>query len=150
MKTILAPISDNGDIAHIREKSMVTLMKTVMASRFSSDIEPIIEKYFGHVAASEGQGAVCAAADIVSHAQFSCPTVNFVKAFVRPSMTAYVYELSQQPSYIGRPKWVRPTHADDIVFSLDSTFTLKFNATEADVRATENFIRIVSSFIHSG
>ncbi|XP_054927401.1 cholinesterase-like isoform X2 [Dermacentor andersoni] len=147
---LLATISDNDDIAHIRKRSIVLLMKAVMASRLSSDIEPIIEKYFGHIAASDSQGAVYAAADIVTHAQFSCPTVNFVKAFMRPGTTAYVYELSQQPSFIDWPKWVRPTHGDDIVFSLGSTFALRVNATEADVRATNNIIRIVSTFSHSG
>ncbi|KAL1423080.1 hypothetical protein MTO96_021462 [Rhipicephalus appendiculatus] len=69
---------------------------------------------------------------------------------MRPGKTAYVYELAQRPSFNDWPKWVRPTHGDDIVFSLGSTFTLGVNATDADVRATENFIRIVSTFSHTG
>ncbi|XP_037516277.1 acetylcholinesterase [Rhipicephalus sanguineus] len=150
VQNILNTILGDDDISGIRKISMVSLARSLLASRWSVDVDPIIEKYFGDIAASDGQGALYATSDIITQVEFSCPMINFAKAFVRPGNIAYMYELSQRPSFTDSPKWVRPTHSDDIAFSLGSTFTLGVNATEADVRATENFIRIVSTFSHTG
>ncbi|KAH6929835.1 hypothetical protein HPB50_005986 [Hyalomma asiaticum] len=147
---ILTSVRGEEDISHVRKRNMVSIARALLASRASIDVEPIIQKYFGPIAVSDNLGAIYAAADIVTQAEFSCPTINFVKAFVRQGKTAHVYELSQRPSFIVSPKWARATHADDVVFSLGSTFTLGVNATEADIRTTENFIRIVSTFSHTG
>ncbi|XP_077524761.1 acetylcholinesterase-like isoform X1 [Amblyomma americanum] len=150
IRFILKTLLNTDDIGDLRKSQMVILMKTLGASLLRSDPDPIVEKYFSHIAASDGKGAVYAASDLAGHNQFSCPTFYFARGFVRPNTTVYVYEASQGPSSTGLPKWVRPTHADDIVLSLGSILSLAANVSEADESATKMFINMVSTFSRSG
>lgn len=143
-------IRDLTDIDEVRKGEMVFLIKAFITTILETDPKPMMAYYFDGMNATSGPEPVYAAASLIGDLQFGCPTVGFAKRFLRPDTTVYMYQWSQQASFVDWPEWIRPTHGDDIFFNLGSGLKLVNNATEDDIRATENFINVISTFSHTG
>ncbi|XP_065285404.1 acetylcholinesterase-like [Dermacentor albipictus] len=141
---------DDTDAADITKKTMIFFAKGMMITLLDRESESIIHHYFGGSNVRDGIESVHAAADLLGDSQLGCPTLGFAKRFLGSDTTVFMYQFSQQPSHIGWPKWVRPTHADEIAFALGSVFKLESDISEDDAKAAENFMHIISAFIHTG
>lgn len=149
MHFIASRIRDADDAADVAKSSMIFFAKGVMLTVLDLDSKPVIDHYFGS-SVHDGTEAVQAAADLIGDNQIGCPTLGFATRFSRPGTTTYMYQLSQQPSKIGWPKWVRPTHADEIAFVLGSIFKFERDISPSEAKATENLMRIISTFSRTG
>lgn len=141
---------DNTDAADITKRTMVFFARGMMITLLDLESQSIIDQYFGGPNVGDGVEAVHAAADLLGDSQLGCPMLGFAKRFLGPDTTVFMYKFSQQPSKIGWPTWVRPTHADEIAFALGSVFKLESDVSENDAKAAENFMHIISTFSHTG
>ncbi|XP_077524768.1 acetylcholinesterase-like [Amblyomma americanum] len=143
-------LRDMNSIDDVMKGEMIFLIKALITSTMEIEPEPIINYYFSGVNATKGTEPVYTGSSLIGDLQFGCPTTGFAKRFLRPDTTVYMYQWSQQASYVDWPDWTRPTHGDDIFFSLGSGLKLAKNFTEDDVKAAENLINIISTFSHTG
>ncbi|XP_037516143.1 acetylcholinesterase [Rhipicephalus sanguineus] len=141
---------DNTDAADITKRTMIFFAKGMMITLLDLESQSIIDHYFGGPNVGDGIEAVHAAADLLGDSQLGCPTLGFARRFLGSDTTVFMYQFSQQPSRIGWPTWVRPTHADEIAFALGSVFKLESDVSEDDAKAAENFMHIISAFSHTG
>lgn len=115
-----------------------------------TDIDAIMERYLGPVAGQNGIEVARAASDLLGDWMFGCPALSMANALAAANGSVHVLRYSERLSFIDWPEWVRPTHSDDIVFSLGSSLSLGRHPSDADVKATENMINIVSTFTRTG
>lgn len=141
---------DDTGAADITKKTMIFFAKGMMITLLDRESQSVIDHYFGGSNVRDGIESVHAAADLLGDSQLGCPTLGFVKRFLGSDTTVFMYQFSQQPANIGWPKWVRPTHADEIAFALGSVFQLETDVSEDDAKAAENFMHIISTFSYTG
>lgn len=149
MHFIASRIRDADNADDVQKKSMIFFAKGVMLTVLDSDSKPVIDHYFGPNV-QDGTESVRAASDLIGDNQIGCPTLGFARRFSRPGTTAFMYQFSQQPSKIGWPKWVRPTHTDEIAFALGSIFKLERDISPSEAKASENLMRVISTFSRTG
>lgn len=143
-------LRDMNTIDDVMNGEMIFLIKALITSTMEVDPDPIIKYYYSGVNATQGRESVYIGSSLIGDMQFGCPTIGFAKRFLGTGRTVYMYQWSQQASFVDWPEWTRPTHGDDIFFSLGSGLKLAKNATKDDIKATENFIHILSTFSHTG
>ncbi|KAH7952432.1 acetylcholinesterase [Rhipicephalus sanguineus] len=143
-------LRDMNSIDDVMNGEMIFLIKALITSTMEVDPDPIIKYYYSGVNATQGRESVYTGSSLIGDMQFGCPTIGFAKRFLGTGRTVYMYQWSQQASFVDWPEWTRPTHGDDIFFSLGSGLKLAKNATKDDIKATENFIHILSTFSHTG
>ncbi|XP_075547375.1 acetylcholinesterase-like [Dermacentor variabilis] len=143
-------LRDMNSIEDVMSGEMIFLIKALITSTMEVDPDPIIKYYFNGVNVTQGREPVYIGSSLIGDMQFGCPTLGFAKRFLRTDRSVYMYQWSQQASFVDWPEWTRPTHGDDIFFSLGSGLKLAKNATRDDIKATENFIHILSTFSHTG
>ncbi|KAH8023454.1 hypothetical protein HPB51_014703 [Rhipicephalus microplus] len=143
-------LRDMNTIDDVMNGEMIFLIKALITSTMEVDPDPIIKYYYSGVNATQGRESVYIGSSLIGDMQFGCPTIGFAKRFLGTGRTVYMYQWSQQASFVDWPDWTRPTHGDDIFFSLGSGLKLAKNATKDDIKATENFIHILSTFSHTG
>lgn len=141
---------NTNDADEVRKDSMIFVARGTMITLLGFDSKRAIDRYFSGSKVQGGTNALHAAADLIGDSQLGCPTVGFAKRFVNPDTRVFMYKFSQQPSRVNWPKWVRPTHTDEIAFTLGSIFKLDPEISLDDVRAAENFMHIVSTFSRTG
>lgn len=141
---------NTNDADEVRKDSMIFVARGTMITLLGFDSKRAIDRYFSDSQVQGGTNALHAAADLIGDSQLGCPTVGFAKRFVNPDTRVFMYKFSQQPSRVNWPKWVRPTHTDEIAFALGSIFKLDPEISLDDVRAAENFMHIVSTFSRTG
>lgn len=134
----------------VSKRTMMFIARGMMITMFGVDSAAVIEHYFGGSRGRDGTDAFHAAADLMGDNQLACPTIRFARMFLGPRRTVFMYQFSQQPSRIGWPKWVRPTHADEIAFVLGSVFKLERGVSKSDAQASENFMHIIATFSRTG
>ncbi|KAL1418755.1 hypothetical protein MTO96_025784 [Rhipicephalus appendiculatus] len=148
---LLARLNIVENIGRVTGRRMEAIMRLVLSRVLvGADINAIIDRYLGSVPGKNAVEVVHAAGDIMGDLLFGCPAVRVARALVAANVSVHVLRYSEQLSFLDWPKWVRPTHSDDIVFSLGSSFNLGDSPSEADVRATENLINVVSTFARTG
>lgn len=141
---------DTKDADEVRKESMIFVARGAMITFLGVDSKRAMDRYFSGSQSQGGTNALHAAADLIGDSQLGCPTVSFAKRFVNPDTRVFMYKFSQQPSRINWPKWVRPTHTDEIAFALGSIFKLDPQISLSDVRAADNFMHIISTFSRTG
>lgn len=141
---------DNTDAADVTKRTMKFFAKGMMITLLDLESQSIIDHYFGGPNVTDGIKSVHAVADLLGDSQLGCPTLGFARRFRGPDTSVFMYKFSQQPSKIGWPTWVRPTHADEIAFALGSVYKLESDVSEEDAEAAENFMHIISAFSHTG
>ncbi|KAL1418753.1 hypothetical protein MTO96_025782 [Rhipicephalus appendiculatus] len=114
------------------------------------DTEPILKRYFDPVTAKKGVDVVRAASDLFGDFLFGCPALSIARALSAANASVHVLRYSEQLSFLDWPGWIRPTHGDDIVFSLGSALSLAGRPSAEDVKATENMINVVATFSRTG
>ncbi|KAH7945098.1 hypothetical protein HPB49_006824 [Dermacentor silvarum] len=147
---LLTNINDIDNINIVSKRNMEVLMKLVLGAIGIFDAEPIFERYFSPVTEKKGAQVVRAASDLFGDFLFGCPALSIARALSAANASVHVLRYSEQLSFVDWPEWVRPTHSDDIVFSLGSALSLGGRPSEADVKATENMINVVSTFSRTG
>lgn len=139
--------NDAGDVS---KKSMIFVARGMMITLLGIDSKRALDSYFSGSEVHDGTDALHAAADLIGDSQLGCPTVGFARRFVSPDTTVFMYKFADQPSRVNWPKWVRPTHTDEIPFALGSIFKLEPRVSIDDARAAENFMDIISTFSRTG
>ncbi|XP_077563356.1 acetylcholinesterase-like [Haemaphysalis longicornis] len=140
-----------SELSLLTKQQMEMLMKVVVTAVTSADLSRIVEHYFDRVTSNNGKEVAYAASDLIGDLLFVCPTLEFAKGLTsgqRASVHAFVF--SHKLSFAGWPEWMRPTHADDIVFTLGSALSEDIIPTDADVEAIEKFINVISTFSRTG
>ncbi|KAK8789069.1 hypothetical protein V5799_021151 [Amblyomma americanum] len=140
---------DDEDV-DIDKKAMIFFAKGMMITLMDIDSKEIIDHYFGGAHVQDGVTAVHAAADLLGDSQLGCPTLGFANRVLGSNTSVFLYQFSQQPSKIGWPEWVRPTHTDEIAFALGSIFKLENDVSQQDAEGAENFMKIISTFSRTG
>ncbi|KAH9368385.1 hypothetical protein HPB48_012685 [Haemaphysalis longicornis] len=139
-----------NSVESVSKRTMMFIAKGLMITMLGGESAAIIDHYFGGSRGRDGTAAFHAAADLIGDNQLACPTIRFARMYLAPQRSVFMYQMSQQPSRIGWPKWIRPTHADEIAFVLGSVFKLERNVVKSDAQASENFMHIISTFSHTG
>ncbi|XP_065279997.1 acetylcholinesterase-like [Dermacentor albipictus] len=147
---LLTNVNNIDSIDVVSKRNMEVLTKLLLGAIASFDTEPVFERYFGPVTAKKGVEVVRAASDLFGDFLFGCPALSMARALSAANASVHVLRYSEQLSFLDWPAWIRPTHSDDIVFSLGSALSLGGRPSEADVKATENMINVVSSFSRTG
>ncbi|KAH6930979.1 hypothetical protein HPB50_021161 [Hyalomma asiaticum] len=138
----------NVDVAS--ERYMTLLVRLLIGKFTSADTEPVIERYFGQVTAKKGVQVARAAADVLGDFFFSCPAFTIARGLAAANTSVHVLVYDEKFSLLDWPEWIRSTHSDDLVFSLGSALVLGGRPSDADVKATENLINVVSTFSRTG
>ncbi|KAH7951951.1 hypothetical protein HPB52_015637 [Rhipicephalus sanguineus] len=139
---------DNIDI--VTKRHLAVIMKVLLGAIAIFDTEPILKRYFDPVTAKKGVDVVRAASDLFGDFLFGCPALSVARELSAANVSVHVLRYSEQLSFLDWPEWIRPTHSDDIVFSLGSALSLPGRPSAADVKATENMINVVSTFSRTG
>lgn len=148
---LLTEIQNLSDISLVTKRQMELFMRVLVSAMTSAEPEQIIKHYFDHVSAKKGKEVAHAASDLLGDLLLLCPTLGFAKGLSSGQNTSvHAFLFSHKLSFVGWPEWMRPTHADDIFFTLGSALSQDVNPTEADVKATENLVNVISTFSHTG
>ncbi|KAH6930980.1 hypothetical protein HPB50_021162 [Hyalomma asiaticum] len=139
---------DNIDI--VSKRHAAVFVKVVLGAVASLDTEAVLKRYIDPVTEKQGVEVVRAAADLFGDFMFGCPALSIARALSAANASVHVFRYSEQLSLLEWPEWVRPTHGDDIVYSLGSALGLGGSPSAADVKATENMINVVSTFSRTG
>ncbi|XP_077524587.1 acetylcholinesterase-like isoform X1 [Amblyomma americanum] len=153
MNHVLTNVNHIDDVAAVRKRMATSLVKVLLSALTTADTRPIIKHYFDPVTAQSGASVVHAASDIIGDLMFSCPALRHARMLSAANASVYVMRFSEKASFVDWAHWVRPTHADDILFSLGSAALPSFRdkgATEADYEVMKNLIHAISTFSHSG
>ncbi|KAH6930978.1 hypothetical protein HPB50_021160 [Hyalomma asiaticum] len=135
----------------VTERRMEAIMRLVLLRGLpGADIDAIIERYLSPASGKNAVELARAAGAIVGDWLFACPAASMVHALAAANVSVRALRYSEQLSFLDWPEWVRPTHGDDVVFSLGSSLGLGGSPSDADVRATEEMINVVSTFARTG
>lgn len=148
---LLTEVQNLDDVRLLTKRQMNLFLKVILTVMTSADPEQIIKYYFDHLSVKTGKEVAYAAADLLGDLLLLCPTLRFAKGLSSgQNASVHAFLFSHQLSFVGWPEWTRPTHADDIFFTLGSALSQDVKPTEADVKATENLINVISTFSRTG
>lgn len=103
------------------------------------------------MSAKTGNEVAYAAGDLVGDLLLLCPSLDFTNGLSSGQDTSvHAFLFSHQLPFFGWPEWTRPTHADDVFFTLGSALSQDVKPSEADLKATENLINVISTFSRTG
>lgn len=146
----LTNVNNVNNIDSVTKRLLAVIVKVLLNSIANFDTEPILKRYFDPVTAKKGVDVVRAASDLFGDLLFGCPALSIARTLSAGNASVHVLRYAEKPSFLGWPEWTRPTHGDDIVSSLGSALSIAGRPSTVDVKATENMINVVSTFIRTG
>lgn len=148
---LLTEVQNLNDVSLLTKRQMELFLRVILTALTSADTEQLMKHYFDQVGAKAGKEVAYAAGDLVGDVLLLCPSLDFAKGLSSGQNTSvHAFLFSHQLSFVGWPEWTRPTHADDIFFTLGSALSQDVKPSEADVKATENLINVISTFSRTG
>uniref|UniRef100_A0A023GNE9 Carboxylic ester hydrolase n=1 Tax=Amblyomma triste TaxID=251400 RepID=A0A023GNE9_AMBTT len=152
MNHVLTNVNNIDDVDGVKKNMAISLVKVLLTALTTADTRPIIKHYFDPVTARSGADVVHAASDIIGDFLFGCPALKHARMLTAANASVHVFRFAEKASFVDWARWVRPTHADDILFSLGSAALPMYRdkASDADYEATENLIYVLSKFSRSG
>ncbi|KAH9368379.1 hypothetical protein HPB48_012691 [Haemaphysalis longicornis] len=148
---LLTKLQRLNDINLLTKCQVDLFLTAILTAITRAEPEEIIEHYFDHINLGNGTEVAYAASDLLGDLLFLCPTLGFAKWLSsRQHTSVYAFLFSHKLSFLGWQEWMRPTHADDIFFTLGSALSMGVKPSGSDVKATEKFVDVISTFSHTG